>query len=168
MQENTNTIPVDFKPDLNLKQYADELRPFLIESSRIVAFTGAGVSAESGIPTYRGAGGLWSKFEPEKFASIEYFRKDPSYYWRFFRDARHDVILNAKPNLGHLALAELERRGKLRAIITQNIDNLHYEAGSSRVLELHGNTTRFYCLECGRKYTIHEAWEKVQKEVPVH
>ena len=133
---------------------------------RIVAFTGAGVSAESGIPTYRGAGGLWTEYDPEKFANIAYFRRDPSYYWRFFRDVRYPLISGAKPNEGHRALVELERRGKLDLVITQNIDGLHQQAGSTKVIELHGNTRAIVCVSCDAEIGFDEAFERVKTELP--
>ncbi len=150
-----------------LEQTAKKLRGLIEESNHVVAFTGAGVSAESGIPTYRGADGMWNKYDPEKFASIDYFHKDPTYYWRFFREVRHDLMVSAKPNPSHYAVAELERRGKVKAVVTQNIDNQHRLAGSQRVLELHGNTFRFYCLDCKCDYTIHEAWDMSCEKIPV-
>ena len=156
-----------FTPDKSISDKAEKVRRMLDAAQRVVAFTGAGVSAESGIPTYRGAGGMWSKYDPEKYASIEYFRRDPKYYWSFFLECRHDLMANAEPNLSHYALAELERRGKLSAIVTQNIDGLHTRAGSSRVLELHGNTTRFYCLSCGKQFSLNQAWEMANVKTPV-
>lgn len=155
-----------FDRDPNLTGPASQIRQLIDSSNRIVAFTGAGVSAESGIPTYRGAGGMWTKYDPEKYASIDYFRRDPSYYWQFFKDVRHDLIASAKPNLAHLALAKLEQDEKLSAVITQNIDGLHHSAGSKHVLELHGNTKRFYCVDCDANYTLREAWEMVMNELP--
>ncbi len=142
------------------------LKALLDAAERVVIFTGAGISAESGIPTYRGAGGMWSKYDPEIYASIDYFRRDPSYYWRFFRDVRHDLITRAKPCPAHLAVAELERRGKVCAVITQNIDGLHRKAGSNRVLELHGNTNRFYCFECRAPYSIEQTCELMEQQLP--
>ncbi|MFH0765238.1 MAG: NAD-dependent protein deacetylase, partial [Calditrichota bacterium] len=143
-----------------------QLKQMLNAAKSIVAFTGAGISAESGIPTFRGVGGLWTQYDPEKAVSIEYFRRDPSYYWQFFRDVRHDLMIKAQPNAAHLALVELERRGKLRAVITQNIDGLHHSAGSKTVLELHGNTRRFYCVRCRKPFTIEQAWEMLQTKLP--
>ena len=84
-----------------------------------------------------------------------------------FKESRHDTMINARPNLGHLALAELEQRGQLSSVITQNIDNLHFVAGSRRVLELHGNTTRFFCIQCKKAYSIEDAWDMVHEQIPV-
>jgi len=143
-----------------------KLKKFVSTSDQIVAFTGAGFSAESGISTFRGAGGLWSKYDPSIYADINRFREDPSYYWSFFRDERYPVIKKAKPNEGHFALVELEKRGKLYRVITQNIDGLHQVAGSSDVIELHGNTRKVNCLKCDKTYTMDEAYKILQKELP--
>jgi NAD-dependent deacetylase len=139
----------------------------LIRAARtIVAFTGAGVSAESGIPTYRGVGGLWKSYDPSKYANIDYFLEDPSYYWNFFKDIRYRALIESKPNPAHLAIAELESGGKLSTVITQNIDGLHQEAGSTNVIELHGNTKEIGCLDCGANYGYLEIFEKVKEEIP--
>ncbi|MDP8238196.1 MAG: NAD-dependent protein deacylase [Candidatus Hatepunaea meridiana] len=142
------------------------LKELMDEANRIVIFTGAGISAESGIATYRGHGGIWTKYDAEKYASIDYFRRDPSYYWNFFKDVRHDMMADAQPSASHIAVAELERQGRVSSIITQNIDNLHYKAGSKRVLELHGNTTRFYCCDCRAPYTMTEAKNILDERLP--
>jgi NAD-dependent deacetylase len=133
---------------------------------RLVAFTGAGISADSGIPTYRGAGGLWTEYDPDKYANIDYFKKDPAYYWRFFRDVRYPALEGAQPNPAHAALATLEQAGRLTAVITQNIDGLHQEAGSARVLELHGNTRRFLCQQCAAVLDLATVWERLQDALP--
>jgi len=143
-----------------------KLKKFVSTSDQIVAFTGAGFSAESGISTFRGAGGLWSKYDPSIYADVNRFREDPSYYWSFFRDERYPVIKRAKPNEGHFALVELEKRGKLYRVITQNIDGLHQVAGSSDVIELHGNTRMIFCLSCDRVYSMNEAYRLLQEELP--
>ena len=91
---------------------------------------------------------------------------DPSYYWRFFRDVRYPILKEAKPNQGHLALAKMETQGKCQSVITQNIDGLHVEAGQQRVIELHGNTRRFYCLDCSKSLSLNEAHELVSRELP--
>lgn len=135
-------------------------------AKRISAFTGAGISAESGIPTYRGEGGLWIKYDPGKYASISYFLQDPSYYWNFFKDVRYPILKKVRPNKAHLALAELESAGNLRTVITQNIDGLHQKAGSSSVIELHGTTRTIVCMDCAKKYTLEEAFTKLEKQIP--
>jgi NAD-dependent deacetylase len=143
-----------------------KLKDFVKSSKKIVAFTGAGFSAESGISTYRGAGGLWSKYDPDKYADINYFVRDPSYYWSFIRDERYPTLLKVKPNAGHNALVELEKRGKIYRVITQNIDGLHQIAGSSDVIELHGNTRKTFCMSCGKKYSTGEIYKRLDKELP--
>ena len=122
------------------------------ESKDVVALTGAGMSAESGIQTFRDKDGLWEKYDPMVYASIEAFRTDPSKYWTI----RGDFIRNYDdfhPNPGHSALAELEKMGYLRSIITQNIDGLHTRAGNRKVIEIHGSLREIYCLTCGKEYT---------------
>jgi len=143
-----------------------KLKEIVSTSDQIVAFTGAGFSAESGISTFRGAGGLWSKYDPSIYADINVFMQDSTYYWNFFRDERYPVIKKAKPNDGHYALVELEKRGKLYRVITQNIDGLHQVAGQSDVIELHGNTRKVNCLNCDKTYTMDEAYKILQKELP--
>lgn len=131
------------------------LRMWIEESSNIVFFGGAGVSTESGIPDFRSVDGLYNqkyKYPPETIISHSFFERDPEEFYRFYRDKL--IIKGAKPNAAHLRLAELERQGKLKAVITQNIDGLHQLAGSRNVLELHGSTLRNYCLRCGRTYGV--------------
>lgn len=118
-----------------------------------IAVTGAGISAESGIPTFRGAGGIWEKYPPEEYASIDAYLRDPNKVWRFWRELA-ELVKGCQPNPGHAALAELERRGALRAVITQNVDNLHQAAGSARVVEYHGNARRLVCLDCHKRLAI--------------
>ncbi len=126
----------------------NEIASLLLDSNFCIAFTGAGISAESGIPTFRGQGGLWGKYRPEELATPEAFREDPLRVWKFYR-WRMRKILDSKPNPAHIALAELERMGILKALITQNVDDLHREAGSRNILELHGNIFRIRCPSCG-------------------
>lgn len=136
-------------------------------AKRIVAFSGAGMSQESGIPTYRGSDGMWKEYDPQKYANISFFRKDPTYFWSFFRDVRYRTLVNSSPNEGHRALARLEERGVLRAVITQNIDGLHRTARSSNVIELHGNTRVIGCLECDADYGYEAIARRVKDgEVP--
>lgn len=135
-------------------------------SKHVVAFTGAGISAESGIPTYRGEDGLWSKYDPNLYANINYFLQEPSYYWNFFREVRYPMIKKVKPNKSHFALAELEASGNLKAVITQNIDGLHQEAGSSSVLELHGTTRVIFCMDCSQEYSMDQVFSMLEKTSP--
>ncbi len=124
-----------------------------ISTARVVgAFTGAGISAESNIPTFRGDEGLWAKFKPEELANFNAFMKNPQLVWEWY-SARKKIIHEAQPNPGHLALAELEQLIDEVIVVTQNIDNLHRRAGSTVVYELHGNIERNYCIKCGENYS---------------
>jgi NAD-dependent deacetylase len=143
-----------------------DLKSLLARARRVVAFTGAGISAESGIPTYRGDDGVWNKYDPTKYAEIGNFLADPDYYWSFFREVRYPVLRDARPNPAHLALARLEQRGRLSAVITQNIDGLHQEAGSGKVLELHGNSRRISCLGCRAAYSLEQVHHRLQEKFP--
>ena len=122
----------------------------LSAARRGVAFTGAGASAESGIPTFRGAGGLWTKYDPVKVASIDSFMQDPTAYWMVSKE-RGGIALAARPNPGHWALVALEAAGVLVAIVTQNTDGLHQASGSRRVVEVHGSSRTVQCLDCGTR-----------------
>ncbi len=142
------------------------LKHWVGKSDNIVLFTGAGVSAESGIPTYRGKGGYWNKYDPDKYANINYFHQDPSYYWNFFKDVRSPVLKKAKPNTAHRSIVKLENSGRIKSIITQNIDGLHKEAGSKNILELHGNTRMFSCLKCKLEFDFHQINDLLDKHLP--
>lgn len=129
------------------------LKKWIDESDNVVFFGGAGVSTESGIPDFRSVDGLYNqhyKFPPETILSHSFFLRYPEEYYRFHREKL--VIDGVRPNAAHLKLAELEEKGKLRAVITQNIDGLHQAAGSKTVLELHGSILRSYCSACSRPY----------------
>ena len=130
-----------------------------------LALTGAGVSAESGIPTFRGEGGLWTKYDPVKIASIDYFMADPSAYWSVSKD-RGRIALAAKPNPAHVALAALEASGHLAAIVTQNTDGLHQDAGGRRVIEIHGSGRMVQCLDCGNREPRSEVQSRLDIEMP--
>ena len=130
-----------------------ELKKLVAESNNIVFFGGAGVSTESGIPDFRSVDGLYNqqyKYPPETILSHSFFVSRPEEYYEFHRAKL--VAPDAKPNRAHKRLAELEAEGKLKAVITQNIDGLHQAAGSKNVLELHGSIHRCYCMQCGRSY----------------
>ena len=134
-----------------------KLRGILAESHRAVFFGGAGMSTESGIPDFRSAGGIYSEtlhqeFSPEQMASHSFLMAHPEEFFDFYR--KRFVYLTAKPNPGHYALAELEQRGILQAIVTQNIDGLHQAAGSKTVYELHGSIHRAHCMNCGAHYPL--------------
>jgi NAD-dependent deacetylase len=130
-----------------------------------LALTGAGVSAESGIPTFRGDGGLWTKYDPVKVASIDAFMNDPAAYWRVSKE-RGGVALAARPNAGHFALAALEAAGMLAAIVTQNTDGLHQDSGSRRVIEVHGSSRTVQCLDCGMRESRSEVQARLNDEMP--
>ncbi len=120
----------------------------LLAARQVTVFTGAGISAESGVPTFRGNEGLWKKFRPEELANLTAFMKNPDLVWEWYQ-ARRTIISSVQPNAGHFAIAEMERLLPAVAVITQNVDNLHRRAGSRTVVELHGNIERNYCLSCG-------------------
>jgi len=127
------------------------LAELILQSRNVVALTGAGISVESGIPDFRSAGGLWSRFDPLEYATIHAFRKNPAKVWELLQEMDR-IITAARPNPAHLALAELEAQGKLLGVITQNVDNLHQAAGSQKVVEYHGNAHRFVCDTCRGQY----------------
>jgi len=131
-------------------------------SPKTIALTGAGISAESGIDTFRGPDGLWSKYDLEEYATIEAFRRDPEKVWVLLGEM-HRVIGDAGPNPAHQALADLETMGFLQAVITQNIDSLHQKAGNKNVIEFHGSDRNLVCLDCGRRY---ESNEKIKQGMP--
>lgn len=120
-------------------------------ASSIAVLTGAGISAESGIPTFRGAGGLWRQFRPEDLATPEAFRRDPNLVWEWY-DWRRSLIDKAAPNAGHLALADIEGRAPSFTLVTQNVDGLHQRAGSRRVIEVHGSIWTLRCSKCDRSW----------------
>jgi NAD-dependent deacetylase len=127
-----------------------------------VVLTGAGVSTESGIPDFRSPGGLWAEFDPLEYGSITAFRADPEKVWRFYAP-RFSMLSDARPNAAHEAIAELERRGLVDTVITQNIDLLHERAGSRDVIEVHGSIRTSTCPACG---TVHELAEVIELLAP--
>lgn len=137
---------------LNSIQIAAEL---LSNSSYSIAFTGAGISVESGIPPFRGDNGIWNRYDPNVL-EIGYFYANPDKSWLAIREIFYDFFGKAKPNPAHIALAHLEAAGFLSCVITQNIDNLHQEAGSKRLFEFHGNSHQLICTRCDAHYTIGE------------
>lgn len=144
------------------------LRELIESSKRIAAFTGAGISTESGISDYRSQGGLWDRYQVvtlQEFLTDENKRRE---YWRR-KKAMFSQILSSRPNEGHLALARLEKSGKLAGIITQNIDGLHQEAGSRDVLEIHGTNREVICLDCGDRGPFHPVYERLVagEEIPL-
>ncbi|NLJ06308.1 MAG: NAD-dependent deacylase [Sphingobacteriales bacterium] len=122
------------------------------KSQFLIAFTGAGISVESGIPSFRGKDGLWNRYDPSCL-DISYFFSHAPQAWKVIKEIFYDYFGQAKPNPAHIALAELEKKGILKYVITQNIDNLHFEAGNKQVIEFHGNTRQLVCMGCGKIYT---------------
>lgn len=120
-------------------------------AKHVIAFTGAGISVESGIPPFRGSGGIWNKYDP-KLLDIDYYLHNQELCWISIREMFYDFFNVAKPNKAHLLLARMEQAGMLKAVITQNIDNLHQEAGSRTVYEFHGNSKKLVCLKCFKEY----------------
>lgn len=138
----------------------EQLKAWIDESDNIVFFGGAGVSTESGIPDFRSVDGLYNQqydYPPETIISHSFYRRNPEEFYRFYKNKM--LFPEAKPNAAHLALAKLEEMGKLRAVITQNIDGLHQAAGSKEVLELHGSVHRNYCTRCGEFFSLEDIIE---------
>jgi len=125
----------------------------IINSRNAIALTGAGISVESGIEAFRGSQGLWAKYDPEEYATIQAFIDNPEKVWNMFREVL-ETIINAKPNPAHYSLAELENMGYLKRVITQNVDGLHQEAGNKNVIEFHGNNRELVCLRCNSRYSM--------------
>jgi NAD-dependent deacetylase len=123
----------------------------VLDSNLSLALTGAGISVESGIPDFRSKGGLWDRYDPDEYASIYSFRQNPEKVWQMLQEME-ETVDKARPNAAHSGLAELEEMGLLTSVITQNVDNLHQEAGSKDVIEYHGNSRSLTCLWCNRRY----------------
>jgi NAD-dependent deacetylase len=134
----------------------------LLNSKYPIVLTGAGISTKSGIPDFRGDGGLWDKYKPEIYGNIESFLKDPSKFWKMAEEIA-PMLFKAEPNPGHYALTELEKMKVIKAIITQNIDELHQNAGAVIVYEVHGNINRFTCLGCRASYTKEQVLSKLKR-----
>lgn len=145
------------------KESINKAAELLINSKNAVVLTGAGISTESGIPDFRGESGIWAKYKPEIYGSIQSFLNDPSKFWKMAEDIA-PTLFNAEPNAGHYAIAALEKMNIVKAIITQNIDELHQKAGSIIVYEVHGNINRFSCLGCRASYNKQQLLRKMKKE----
>lgn len=133
--------------------FSSALSRYIAGANYLTALTGAGVSAESGIPTFRGGDGLWNRYRPEELATPEAFSRDPETVWRWYA-WRMERVFSALPNPAHLAFATLQERGRLRCLITQNVDDLHERAGSRDVLHLHGTLRQMRCVACGRRVPV--------------
>ena len=145
----------------------EQLVEYFKSSNYIVVLTGAGVSTESGIPDFRSPkSGLWNKYSPE-IVEIDYFMRYPEAFYKFLLDGIRDTF-NAKPNFTHYFLGKYEKKGKIKSIITQNIDGLHQKGGSEKVLELHGNMRKAICMKCGKKFKTEEIikYYKEKNEAP--
>ena len=131
--------------------FSRALKSLLRPDKRVVVLTGAGISAESGVPTFRGKDGLWKKFKPEELATFDAFISNPQLVWEWY-EYRRKLISEVKPNPGHHSLVKMEGFFENFHLITQNVDGLHQKAGSKDIIELHGNIKRNKCIKCGRKY----------------
>ncbi len=144
----------------------DEVAELIFQAGRVVIFTGAGMSTESGIPDFRSPGGIWSRFDPEEFTIQRFLssRESRKKQWGLF--AEGGLTTNAEPNPAHYAIAEMEKLSKLECIITQNVDGLHQKAGNSpqKVLELHGNMRRVKCLDCGKYFSTEDIMQRLKNE----
>lgn len=139
----------------------EEAADIIIGSKLTLTLSGAGISVESGIPDFRSADGLWSRFDPAEYATITAFRSDPEKVWEMLREM-DGVVSRAKPNKAHTGLGELESLGYLHYTITQNVDNLHQEGGAKKVIEYHGNSSTLSCLWCSKRYSA----EEIRHEYP--
>ncbi|UCC19444.1 MAG: NAD-dependent deacylase [Promethearchaeota archaeon] len=135
----------------------------LFLSKNAIVLSGAGISTESGIPDFRGDSGIWEKYKPEIYGNIQSFLTDPSKFWKMAEDIA-PTLFSAEPNPGHYAIADLEKMNIVKAVITQNIDQLHQKAGSIIVYEVHGNINRFTCLGCRASYNKEQILRKLKKE----
>jgi len=148
-----------------MKAKLDSVRGWVAEARRIVVLTGAGISTDSGIPDFRGPQGVWTRNpKAEKLSDIRYYMADPEVRKLAWQSRLDHTAWNAKPNAGHFALANLEQRGKMHALITQNIDELHQQAGNSpeRVIEVHGTMRRVVCMACGMTTPMQRALDRVR------
>jgi NAD-dependent deacetylase len=138
----------------------------ILQSKKLVVFTGAGISTESGIPDFRSPGGIWTKFDPDDFTIQKYMSNPATRLKQWVHMVEDGLMINAQPNRAHYAVAELEKMGKLQCVITQNVDNLHQKAGNSpdRIFELHGTMSWARCLDCGRRFSIHAILDRFRAD----
>ena len=144
----------------------DKVVALILESSRVVVFTGAGISTESGIPDFRSPDGIWTKFDPDDFTIQKFMSSEKTRRMQWQMLAEGNLLKGAEPNNAHYAVAELEKLGKLTCVITQNIDNLHQKAGSSpeKVFELHGNMKFVRCMSCDKRFPVEDILQRLDKE----
>jgi len=153
----------------NIEQLAEKTAGLIYHSKRVVVFTGAGVSTESGIPDFRSPGGIWSRYDPDDFTIQKFVNSAESRRLHWHMLGKEGLMADAQPNAAHVAVAELERIGKLDCVITQNVDNLHQKAGNSpeKVFELHGNLQWAACLDCGKRYPLTEIVPLIRQDTGV-
>jgi NAD-dependent deacetylase len=153
-----------------MENQTEQVAQWILSSKRVVVFSGAGLSTESGIPDFRSPGGVWDRYNPEDFYFQNFIASEASRekYWKMATEM-YEPMKKAQPNLAHLAIAELEKLGKLDCVITQNIDGLHAKAGNSeeKILELHGTAMHATCLDCGKRYDRDEIQERLRREFKV-
>lgn len=149
-----------------LEEKINELWQLLENSKMTIALTGAGISTLSGIPDFRSDTGLWSRYDPDKIFSYDLYPEEPHHFWNFAFEFIYDFF-GKSPNIVHRVLAQLEKHNQLQAIITQNIDMLHQQAGSKKVIEVHGSPSRHYCLQCLSEMPLEQVLQKVKnREIP--
>jgi len=156
------------KEGCRMEEKLSQVAEWIIQANKVVVFSGAGLSTESGIPDFRSPGGVWDRYNPEDFYFQNFLASEISRekYWQMATEM-YEPMKKAQPNLAHLAIAEMERLGKLDCVITQNIDGLHFKAGNSeeKVIQLHGTAMFVSCLRCGKSYDREEIQERIQKGV---
>jgi NAD-dependent deacetylase len=163
---NAGDVLISLKMNGEEEKLVAKAAKMILDSKNLVVLTGAGISTESGIPDFRSPGGFWKKHDPAKVATIDAFRSDPKAWWTLIMGQGRNV-LDAKPNEAHIAIAELEKLGKVNCVITQNIDGLHQKAGSSYVLELHGSIQTASCTRCRASYPRDQVLQLVKMgEIP--
>jgi len=154
----------------NLETLVDKVADLILNAKRVVVFTGAGISTESGLPDFRSPGGIWDRFDPDDFTYEKFISSPKARHkqWQMFKEG--GLITEVKPNPAHYAIAELDRLGKLNCVITQNVDNLHQKAGvpTDKVFELHGNMQWAVCLSCGKRYPMAQIKARLEtgEEIP--
>jgi NAD-dependent deacetylase len=136
---------------MDIHEKIERAADIILKANKVVALTGAGISVESGIPDFRGAQGLWEKYDPMEYATIDAFISNPAKVWGMLMEMHH-IIRDAKPNPAHIGLAKMEEMGVLDLIITQNVDHLHQDAGNRRVVEFHGNNKYLVCMTCNNRF----------------
>jgi len=152
--------------NMSHQESIEKAKEIVSKAKRVSALTGSGISVDSGIPDFRSEGGLWKRYDPLEYATLESFERNPTKFWTMGKELA-ETILKAKPNAAHLALTTLETKGKLSGIITLNIDNLHQSAGSKNVIELRGNYLIAHCVDCGAEYFGKKVHERVaQGQIP--